>query len=492
MSTRVVSKTINLEAAPEQVVEKYITRIDEHGIKIHPEDWQTNSNYLQLNGDGVYIKDSNQVELAKFTADGSKMGQEGQTYIFQDYHSIQMVDAEDDIYFHISDLRNRNGIASLHGYADSNDSIFPYSIDGRVIDLTVTFTGENDDESTILSSSLITYDKTYKITEDTTVNPSKPYYKLFDGVYRLMRPKGTENPSANHWYETEDFIWSLKLNSAPQSSLKINCYIGGSYDLSNLVDGTRKIFPIDEDWLEYIMNEDMEPRTEVDGEVLQCYAWSDEGSIDTASYPGKGYCEVYSYIETAGYYDFYYDTTEDTKAFTIGTRMSGSLIGNYSYSEGYKNQASSNYSHAEGYKTICDGQGPNHSEGNNTKAIGHAAHAEGMSSEARGSCTHVEGNTTIVKSSNSHAEGDHTTVEYSGYSSHAEGYYTKVWSPYSHAEGDHSIVSNNSTACHAEGYYTLAYGTASHSEGWHSHAEGHYSHAQNQHTYACALAQTTL
>ena len=69
MSTRVVSKTINLEAAPEQVVEKYITRIDEHGIKIHPEDWQTNSNYLQLNGDGVYIKDSNQVELAKFTAD---------------------------------------------------------------------------------------------------------------------------------------------------------------------------------------------------------------------------------------------------------------------------------------------------------------------------------------------------------------------------------------------------------------------------------------
>lgn len=51
--SRTVSQTINLQAVPE-AVSKYITRIDENGITVHPESEESN-NYLQIDSNGINI-----------------------------------------------------------------------------------------------------------------------------------------------------------------------------------------------------------------------------------------------------------------------------------------------------------------------------------------------------------------------------------------------------------------------------------------------------
>lgn len=48
---RTVSQTINLQASDQ--TEKYITRIDENGITVHPEN--NNLSYLQINASGINI-----------------------------------------------------------------------------------------------------------------------------------------------------------------------------------------------------------------------------------------------------------------------------------------------------------------------------------------------------------------------------------------------------------------------------------------------------
>lgn len=53
MGTRTVSQTINLKN-PDESVGKYITRIDENGITVHPED--NNSSFLEITSNGIELK----------------------------------------------------------------------------------------------------------------------------------------------------------------------------------------------------------------------------------------------------------------------------------------------------------------------------------------------------------------------------------------------------------------------------------------------------
>ena len=57
---------------------------------------------------GTYIVGSGGVVLASFTADGIQVGQTGETHLGMDYHSMQLVDKEDNAYFYVSDLRDKN------------------------------------------------------------------------------------------------------------------------------------------------------------------------------------------------------------------------------------------------------------------------------------------------------------------------------------------------------------------------------------------------
>lgn len=166
-----------------------------------------------------------------------------------------------------------------------------------------------------------------------------------------------------------------------------------------------------------------------------------------------------------------------SKSYTFGKRNVGnsewSILGNYSFAEGYNIIASGMYSHAEGEGTTAYGS-HSHAEGYQTGAWGKFSHAEGYSTSANTYC-HAEGY-------GSNASGDYA---------HAEGYETVASGDFgAHAEGHGSEASNHSA--HAEGMYTIASGSGSHAEGEGTEASGPHSHAQNFYTIASSDAQTAI
>ena len=130
---------------------------------------------------------------------------------------------------------------------------------------------------------------------------------------------------------------------------------------------------------------------------------------------------------------------------TVGTRLAGSTVGQYSQVHGYEGIASGNYAYGEGYY-------PNVS--------GDYSHAEGAYGEV---------------------EGDY---------SHAEGFAHYITGNYSHAEGFENIISGNGS--HVEGSSSQVSGDYSHAEGEGTMASGYCSHAQNKNTIADSEAQTAI
>ena len=111
------------------------------------------------------------------------------------------------------------------------------------------------------------------------------------------------------------------------------------------------------------------------------------------------------------------------KAFTFGSRLSGSNIGASSVAEGEYVEASGEFSHASGFHSIASGSHAT-AEGLLTEASGEASHAEGrgysasMPTLASGAAAHAEGNASQALGDASHAEGRETTA--SGDYSHAQ------------------------------------------------------------------------
>ena len=146
---------------------------------------------------------------------------------------------------------------------------------------------------------------------------------------------------------------------------------------------------------------------------------------------------------------------------TVGSRKSGSAVGQYSQVFGNECTASGNYSHAEGYLT---------------KASAIYSHSEGVNSEAN-TYSHAEGSGTYAENY-SHAEGSGTYAE--DYS-HAEGMNTTA-SSYSHVEG---------VNCHAEGSHSHAEGYGTKASSLRQHTQGSYNVEDTQNTYADIIGNGT-
>lgn len=69
---------------------EYITDITDAGIKVHPKEWITDSNYLQIDGNGIYVKNSNDIELAHFTGTDVQIGQSSLNNVFIDDDSLDI------------------------------------------------------------------------------------------------------------------------------------------------------------------------------------------------------------------------------------------------------------------------------------------------------------------------------------------------------------------------------------------------------------------
>lgn len=98
----------------------------------------------------------------------------------------------------------------------------------------------------------------------------------------------------------------------------------------------------------------------------------------------------------------YKTADQDAKAYTLGTRASGTAIGPMSVAEGYDTESSGFYSHSEGETTRATAEAA-HAEGMEAIADGVASHAEGLAAHAAGFAAHAQNEGTI-------AAGDHQTA----------------------------------------------------------------------------------
>lgn len=90
-----------------------------------------------------------------------------------------------------------------------------------------------------------------------------------------------------------------------------------------------------------------------------------------------------------------------TGSFSMG-RKSGSIIGDFSHTEGYETTASDFSSHAEGFGAAATGES-SHAEGYSTTASGHYSHTEGEVTRAYGRCQHVQGKFNVIDSQGKYA-----------------------------------------------------------------------------------------
>lgn len=103
MATRVVSKTINLDA-PIEEVSKYITDITDTGIQIHPKQWDRNtSTYVQIDGEGFSIFDGIK-QIAQYGEDA-------------------IIGDEDEFHIKITANYENSGEPRLSFYRDGNNEV---------------------------------------------------------------------------------------------------------------------------------------------------------------------------------------------------------------------------------------------------------------------------------------------------------------------------------------------------------------------------------
>ena len=111
--SRIVSKTIDLSTlGGTDEIKKYISTIGPQGITIHPQN-QNNQNFIQIDSDGMSVYKNN-TEVANFgTTTTIGVTDNTQSYLLLDYHSMQMIDKEGNLYFSVRDLRNEDGEAEI-------------------------------------------------------------------------------------------------------------------------------------------------------------------------------------------------------------------------------------------------------------------------------------------------------------------------------------------------------------------------------------------
>lgn len=104
--------------AVEDATSKYITYIDDNGIRVHPA--ATKNNAVVINSDGMEVFKGN-VSVAQY-GDSARIGKDTDSHIAMDYHSLQLLDKEGNTYFHVSDLRNTAGKATVYDNFTGNGS----------------------------------------------------------------------------------------------------------------------------------------------------------------------------------------------------------------------------------------------------------------------------------------------------------------------------------------------------------------------------------
>lgn len=113
------------------------------------------------------------------------------------------------------------------------------------------------------------------------------------------------------------------------------------------------------------------------------------------------------------------------KAFTFGSRASGSTVGGWSVAMGQNVTASNYYAYAEGFRTTASAY-ISHAEGSKTTASGSCSHAEGAGTTASGQDSHAEGYGTTANHRSQHVFGMNNIEDPSSAAADARGNYVEI------------------------------------------------------------------
>ena len=104
----------------------HITEIPQAAFAADPSNGGGN---LLARSDGIVVRNGT-TELAVFGANGAQIGKTDgtQSYLAMDYHSMQMIDKEGNVYFHVSDLRDNTGAVTEKFWGDGSTKKFSLSL----------------------------------------------------------------------------------------------------------------------------------------------------------------------------------------------------------------------------------------------------------------------------------------------------------------------------------------------------------------------------
>ena len=394
----------------------YITEISGDGIWVTPEDAKPVDGQATSATTGWHISDA--LELVKAGVKAFRvwldngmaklrLGEGDRSHLDLDYHSMQMVDRNGNVYFWVSDVTDSEGY------------------------ITETFYGDGSTREFLLVDDIEQGQDEWYMTVSVDGNAvTSGFTRLTNGV-RFASPPNQGSVVEIRYLPTTSNIKAYTLGQRRGKSA-----IG--------------IFSVAEGY-----------GTTASGNYSHAEGYNTTASDDMSHAEGYGTTASDDYSHAEGYNT----TASGTASHAEG---SGTLAsGTYTHAEGYGTKAFNPCSHAEGENTYAVGSYC-HAEGNGTKAYGNGSHAEGNGTQAFGdnshaegegttvvgdcSCGHAEGYGTRVESSRAHAEGSNTTA--SGGSSHAEGGGTTASGYRSHAEGDGTTASGYRS--HAQNYGTIA------------------------------------
>lgn len=259
--------------------------------------------------------------LASFLASGVQIGQDSESHLNMDYHSMQLIDKEGNAYFHVSDLRSNHAAADEYG-------------EGFYAVVTDTFTGDGSLISFLLSSISLTNNYKVYVNGVEESNVSK------NGASFRFATAPADGSIITATYPTDD--QTIKAYTA---GLRKN---GGSIGVMSFAEGIR---------------------TTASGNNSHAEGYQTTASGSASHTEGIATTASGDYVHAEGRLT----TASGDCAHAEGHYTTAS--GRASHAEGYYNTASGTGSHAEGSHTTAIGSG-SHAEGELTTASGMDSHVQ--------------------------------------------------------------------------------------------------------------------
>ena len=271
---------------------------------------------------GTYIIDPNGYVVASFGASGAQIGKDGESHIGLDYHSIQFMDKNNNVYMYVSDLRDDTG------YAEITDE---FEGDGSNTTFMLSNYRAAEEDGVTLKPITVTVSDSSGGTQNLT---------RWDRI--IFQTPPTSGSTITATYLTDN--WLAKAYTL--GIRKSNSIMGAA----SLAEGI------------YTTASGMYSHAEGNESTASGYSSHSEGMDTTAS----GYT---SHAEG----DYTTASGNTSHAEGSGTTASGS----YSHAEGFYTTSSGMFTHAEGNRTTASGDN-SHAEGEECTASGYNSHAQNL------------------------------------------------------------------------------------------------------------------